>query len=77
MLWLIGPHLVMPDEDVQLDIATAPNEPSIIGSSPWYIIQLDNTAPHGPPSVPLTMDIHINLLPSGSGDCRDVNEGDS
>jgi hypothetical protein len=63
--------------DVQLDVATAPNDSSIISSSSWYIIQLDNTAPHGPPSVPLTMDIHINPLPSGSGDCRDVNEGDT
>jgi hypothetical protein len=58
--------------DVQLDIATAPNEPSIIGSSPWYRIQLDNTGPAGPPSIPLTMDIHIT---SGGGDCKDFSQG--
>ena len=58
--------------DVQLDIATAPNEPSIIASSPWYRIQLDNTGPAGPPAVPLTMDIHIT---SGAGDCKDFDEG--
>jgi hypothetical protein len=58
--------------DAQLDIATAPNEPSIIASSPWYHIQLDNTGPAGPPAVPLTMDIHIT---SGAGDCKDFDEG--
>jgi hypothetical protein len=63
--------------EVQLDLATAPNESSIISSTPWYRIQLDNTAPHGPPSAPLTMDIHINPLPGQPGDCRDVTEGQS
>lgn len=58
--------------EFQLDIATAPNEPSIIASSPWYKLQLDNTAPAGPPAVPLTMDIHIT---SGGGDCKDVTQG--
>jgi hypothetical protein len=58
--------------DVQLEIATAPNEASIIKWSPWYRIQLDNTAPAGPPAVPLTMDIHIT---SGAGDCKDFDEG--
>jgi hypothetical protein len=59
--------------DVQLDIATAPNELSIIESSPWYRVQLDNTAPQGPPAIPLTMDIHIT---SGGGDCKDISTGD-
>ena len=53
--------------EFQLDIATAPNEPSIIASSTWYRIQLDNTAP----TEPTTMDIHIT---SGSGDCTDVTQ---
>jgi hypothetical protein len=59
--------------DIQLDIATAPNEASIIGSTPWYRVQLDNTGPAGPPAVPLTMDIHIT---SGFGDCQDTKQGD-
>lgn len=59
--------------EVQLDIATAPNAASIIASSPWYLFQLDNTAPQGPPNVPLTMDIHIT---SGGGDCKDIGTGD-
>lgn len=59
--------------DIQLDIATAPNEASIFGSTPWYRIQLDNTAPAGPPAVPLTMDIHIT---SGFGDGQDTKQGD-
>ena len=59
--------------DIQLDIATAPNEASIIGSTPWYRVQLDNTRPAGPPAVPLTMDIHIT---SGFGDCQDTKQGD-
>ena len=60
--------------EVQLDIATAPTEASIFGSTPWYRIQLDNTAPAGPPAVPLTMDIHIT---SGGGDCKDIAQGDT
>ena len=63
-----------PDRDdlweMQLDVATAPNEPSIIGSSPWYRVQLDNTAPAGPPASPLTMDIHI----AAGGDCKDFTQ---
>jgi hypothetical protein len=57
--------------EFQLDIATAPNEPSIIASSPWYKLQLDNTAPAGPPAIPLTMDVYII---SGGGDCKDVTQ---
>jgi hypothetical protein len=59
--------------DVQLDIATAPNDSSIIDHSPWYCIRLDNTAPFGPPDSPLTMDIHID--PAFGGDCKDIDEG--
>lgn len=58
--------------EVQLDLATTPNEPSIIASSPWYRLQLDNTGPLGPPASPLTMDIHIT---SGAGDCKDFVQG--
>jgi hypothetical protein len=57
--------------DVQLDIATAPNEPSIIASSPWYAILIDNTGPVGPPALNPTMDIHI----AAGGDCKDFVEG--
>ena len=57
---------------VQLDIATAPNTASIIASSVPYLVQLDNTAPAGPPAIPLTMDIHIDAM----GDCKDVTQGD-
>jgi hypothetical protein len=60
--------------EVQLDLATLPLEASIIGTSPWYRIQLDNTGPNGPPAVPLTMDIHIT---SGAGDCKDFTQGDT
>jgi len=60
--------------DVQLDIATSPNEASIVASSPWYRVQLDNTGPAGPPAIPLTMDIHIT---SGGGDCKDFSQGDT
>ncbi len=57
--------------EFQLDIATAPNDLSIIKTSPWYRIQLDNTAPQGPPASPLTMDIHVI---TGGGDCTDVTQ---
>ncbi|MGZ4816483.1 MAG: hypothetical protein ACXVZV_13790, partial [Terriglobales bacterium] len=56
--------------EFQLDIATAPNDLSIIKTSPWYRIQLDNTAP----TEPTTMDIHIT---SGGGDCTDVTQSDT
>ena len=63
-----------PDRDdlweMQLDVATAPNVLNIIGSSPWYRVQLDNTAPAGPPAIPLTMDIHI----AAGGDCKDITQ---
>jgi hypothetical protein len=52
--------------DVQLEIATAPNDSSIIASSPWYHLQLDNLAP----STPSTMDIHI----AAGGDCKDFDQ---
>jgi hypothetical protein len=56
--------------EMQLDVATAPNELSIIGSSPWYRVQLDNTAPAPPPASPPTLDIHI-----ASGlDCKDFTQ---
>lgn len=56
--------------EMQLDVATAPNELNIIGSSPWYRVQLDNTAPAGPPASPPTMDIHI----AAGGDCKDFTQ---
>ena len=51
--------------EVQLQIATAPLATSIIASSPWYRIQLDNTKP--------IVDIHI----AAGGDCKDFDEGDT
>jgi hypothetical protein len=57
--------------EVHLDIATAPNDASIIASSIWYGIQLDNTAPAAPPASPPTSDIHIAM----AGDCKDFVEG--
>jgi hypothetical protein len=57
--------------EVQLDIATAPNDASIVSSSPWYKIQLDNTGPVPPPSATPTIDIHLTSV----GDCKDVTEG--
>lgn len=57
--------------EVQLDIATAPNEASIVASSPWYRVQLDNTAPAPPPAVLPTIDIHI----AAGGDCKDFDQG--
>ena len=53
--------------EFQLDIGTAPNDMSIVASSPWYRLQLDNTGP----VEPTTMDIHIDL----GGDCKDFDEG--
>lgn len=51
--------------EVQLDIAkkTVFNTMSIVASSPWYSIQLDNTKP--------TRDIHI----VAGGDCKDFEQG--
>src|SRR5439155_14949624 len=58
---------------IWLEIATAPNPASIVATTaPPYLIQLDNTAPAGPPAFPLTMDIHIT---SGAGDCKDFDQG--
>lgn len=56
--------------EVQLSIATAPNDASIVSSSPWYRIQLDNTGPAAPPASPPTIDIHIDA----GGDCKDFDE---
>ncbi len=64
--------------EVQLDIATAPNEPSIISSSDWYLVQLDNTAPQGPPALVPTMDIHLTSAGGAPlADCKDVTEGET
>lgn len=64
--------------EVQLDIATAPNEASIISSSPWYLVQLDNTAPQGPPTPFPTMDIHLKFADGTPiADCNDVTESDT
>ena len=59
--------------ELKLDIATDPNDASIIATSPWYRIRLDNTPPAAPPASPLTMDIHID--PAFGGDCKDIDEG--
>jgi len=59
--------------EMQLDVATAPNELSVIGSSPWYRVQLDNTAPAVPPAIPPTIDIHI----AAGGDCKDFKQDSS
>jgi hypothetical protein len=71
--WSSG-SLGIPDKDdlweMQLEVATAPNELSIIGSSTWYRVQLDNTGPAGPPASPPTMDIHI----AAGGDCKDFTQ---
>lgn len=56
--------------EVQLDIATAPNDMSIVSSSPWHKIQLDNTAP-SQTSAPVTMDLHI----AAGGDCKTFDQG--
>lgn len=56
--------------EMQLDVATAPNDLSIIGSSPWYRVQLDNTAPALPPASPPSIDIHI----AAGGDCKDFSQ---
>lgn len=58
--------------DIQLQIATGPNELDIFTSGPWYRVQLDNTGPVGPPALPPTMDVHII---TGGGDCTDANQG--
>lgn len=57
--------------EVQLEIATAPNDASIVSTSPWYRIQLDNTAPFAPPAADPTIDIHIDF----GGDCKDADQG--
>jgi hypothetical protein len=73
-VWSSSSLAVVADRDalweMQLDVATAPNEPSIIGSSPWYHVQLDNTAPAPPPASPPTIDIHI----AAGGDCKDFTQ---
>jgi hypothetical protein len=72
-VWSSG-ALALADKDdlweMQLDVATAPNVLNIIGSSPWYRVQLDNTGPVGPPASPPTMDIHIAM----GGDCKDFTQ---
>jgi hypothetical protein len=57
--------------EVWLEVATAPSDAAIVGTSIMYEVQLDNTAPEGPPAVPLTMDIHI----AAGGDCKDASQG--
>ena len=59
--------------EIVLEIATAPNDASVVSTSPWYRIQLDNLPPLPPPSGPATIDIHIDA----NGDCKDFNEGDT
>ena len=60
--------------ELWLEISTTPSSAGWVASSPHYRIQLDNTAPEGPPASPLTMDI---VITSGSGDCTDVTVGDT
>ena len=49
--------------EIQLDLATGPAEADIFDSSPWYPIQIDNSAPEA--------DIHI----AAGGDCKDFDAG--
>ena len=62
--------------EIQLELAT-PFEVSL-GTTPWYLVQLDNSGPVRKPlgEAPLvtdTMDVYIT---SGGGDCADFTIGD-
>lgn len=59
--------------EIVLEIATAPTDASVVSTSPWYRIQLDNLPPLPPPTLSPTIDIHIDA----NGDCKDFNEGDT
>jgi hypothetical protein len=63
--------------DVHITFRDGPSDAASLIAIIGHKIQLDNTAPNGPPSVPLTMDIHIDPIAGSPGDCRDVNEGES
>ncbi|UGQ48629.1 hypothetical protein [Massilia endophytica] len=52
--------------EMQLEVSTTQDETGIIGSTPWYRVQLDNTGPAEPPASPPTIDLHI----SAGGDCK-------
>jgi len=54
--------------EMMLEIADAFD--NVVGNTPWYRIQLDNTAPETSPQlVPPTIDLHID----SGGDCKDFN----
>ena len=57
--------------EVQLDIADMAD--NVLASTPWYHIQLDNTAPTALPLMPPTLDVRID--PIVGGDCSDIDEG--
>ncbi len=61
--------------EIQLELATAAEV--VVGTTPWYRVQLDNIGPvrkplGQPPLVGDTMDIHID---TGGGDCADFTVG--
>ncbi len=59
--------------EILLEIATTPSDATVVSSSPWYRIQLDNTPPLPLPTSPATLEVHI----AANGDCKDFNEGDT
>jgi len=71
-------HWIPPGDDlwqIRLELATLADV--VIGTTPWYNIQLDNTAPRRKPAVPpfepppVTCEIHID----SGGDCKDFTKG--
>lgn len=65
------------DELWQIRLEMATMGGVVVGSTVWYSIQLDNTAPRRKPAVPpfeppaVTCEIHID----SGGDCKDFTEG--
>ena len=61
--------------EIRLELATLLD--FVIGTTPWYSIQLDNTGPRRKPAVapfeppPVTCEIHID----SGGDCKDFSKG--
>ena len=61
--------------EIRLELANAFG--MVLGSTPWYMVQTDNTGPvrkplNEPPTSGDTMDIHID---TGGGDCADFDIG--
>jgi hypothetical protein len=61
--------------EIRLELATLGG--IVVASTPWYTIQLDNTAPRRRPALPpfeppaVTCEIHID----SGGDCKDFTTG--